>query len=162
MVFWIACSPKDSDMRSVVEEIAIEIKDKGENFDVDMINLKLNSRQRLDEYAKLNRSDNFLKHADRDHLQFISVNDLDNEELLILAAAAYTMIVHKPAAEMVVHKLIYFSAKPQHFDRYDGDDRDIVLKLARLSDSKRRTAGQRLLRLFKRARDTETGQVSPR
>jgi hypothetical protein len=130
--------PIDSAMWSLIEQIAVQIKAEGEKFDVKLISMKLSQQQKHDDFIKSSQTFNFLKHADRDHLQLISVDNIDNDELLIRASAAYKMIMQELTAEMSVHKLMYFSATSQLVDQHDEDDRDIVVKLAELSDSRQK------------------------
>lgn len=148
--------PEGTGFRYKLEEIAAQIKAEGDSFDVGTIRLKASHERKRADYVQINKTYNFLKHADNDDSQLLNLKDVDNDTILVRAIAAYALLMQDNTAEMSVHKLMYFAATSERVDDYDGDDRDLVVALADLSPSKRRKAGQRLLRLFKRwRRDSE-------
>lgn len=117
-------------------------------------------RVRLDrkaDWTRLSAVANFLKHADRDTMSHLSLDKVDNDEILMRAIAAYIMAVGQTpdtllqTPEMSAFHIWWMSRHdPTQLRREHGDEFADVMQ--RLSPSKRRRACLKLVRSFTRWR----------
>ncbi|MGC8476265.1 MAG: hypothetical protein ACP5NP_07915 [Acetobacteraceae bacterium] len=143
--------------------ISEEIK-RGGAVTPDEIQVPLDRRA---EWSRLSATANFLKHADRDTKSHLSLDEVNNDETLIRACAAYAMAVGqtpddlRQTPEMSAFHIWWISLHdPAQLAREYGDK--LADQMQQLSPSKRRRACLRLIRLFTRWRSEAAGGSSIR
>ena len=151
-------SPK---LLDVIAAIANEIKVKG---DAVTPSIRLDRSLRIADWNRLSATANFLKHADKDADTHLSLDKIDNDEILVRAITAYVSIFHQPSDILhgrsdILHQTPAMSAfhiwwmslhEPDRLRQEYGDEFADVFQ--RLSLSRRRRACFRLIRLFNRWR----------
>jgi hypothetical protein len=140
---------KDMKILDHVSIVAKQIRDRIDVVTEDEINLELNEKIKASHWQSMSKVANFLKHADRDTNSSLSLQDLDNERLLLHACAAYAMVSHTSSPEMVIFHL-YWSAASDRREGLDPDSVEIANFMSRLSLSRRRGACRKFIRLCKR------------
>jgi hypothetical protein len=140
----------DEYLKGVVAATAERIRQHGNEADIDAIlprsAMRISNEKRRSHFENLCKSANFLKHADRDHLAAIALDDIDNDILIISASAAYTMLSHDLTAEMAVFYALTCVTKPEQFEATDALLAQMAKALSPLSASRRRRACLRMLK----------------
>jgi hypothetical protein len=144
-------APQLHDMLMAISE---KIKTGGDAVTPDKIRVRMDRRA---EWSRLSATANFLKHADRDTKSHLSLDDVDNDEILMRACAAYAMAVGQTpdnllqTPEMSAFYIWWMSRHdPAQLARENGDEFADLMQ--RLSPSRRRRACLKLIRLFTRWR----------
>lgn len=94
-------------IRKIADQIPITKSSEYEDFTV---HLQLDERRQF--WTEMNRASNFLKHADRDATASLSLDDVDNLKLLIMAFSSYRDLVQgavEPESEGLVLWVYYMS-----------------------------------------------------
>jgi hypothetical protein len=145
--------------------ISEKIKTGEDAVTPDKIRVRMDDMDRKAERGRLSATANFLKHADRDPKSLLSLDDVDNDEILIRACVAYAMAVGQTpdnllqTPEMSAFHIWWMSRHdPAQLARENGDEFADLLQ--RLSPSRRRRACLKLIRLFTRWR-SEGASGSP-
>jgi hypothetical protein len=142
--------------------ISEEIKTGGDAVTPDKIQVRLDRRA---DWSRLSATANFLKHADRDTKSHLSLDDVDNDKILVRACAAYVMAVGQTpdnlleTPEMSAFYIWWMSRHdPAQLARENGDK--FADQMQRLSPSRRRRACLKLIRLYTRWRSEATSGSS--
>ncbi|MGH8569395.1 MAG: hypothetical protein ACREXU_15660 [Gammaproteobacteria bacterium] len=88
-------------------------------------------------WMKRNKAANFLKHADRDPRAHISLDDIDNLELLTQALASYTDLVKDDLGNEGFVLWVYFSVVHETHDDLPKEYREMALRLSQLAPKER-------------------------
>jgi hypothetical protein len=151
-------SPK---LRDLIAAIADEIKAKG---DAITPSIHLDRSLRIADWSRLSAAANFLKHADKDAETHLSLNKINNDEILVRAISAYVSIFRQPSDILhqrpyILHQTPAMSAfHIWWMSRHDPDQlrqeygAEFADVFQRLSPSRRRRACLKLIRLFTRER----------
>jgi len=140
----------DEHLKGVIAATAEVIRQHGGEADIDVIlprsTVRISHEKRRSHLESLCKSANFLKHADRDHLAAIKLDDVDNDLLIVSASAAYTMLSHDMTAEMAVFYALTCVTKPEQFEATDALLAHMVKALSPLSAGRRRRACVRMVK----------------
>ncbi len=140
----------DKYLKGIIPTIAERIRQHGGEVDIDLIlpksAISVSREAKRKRLEQLFNSANFLKHADRDHLAAIALDDVDNDMLIVSASAAYTMLAHDSTAEMTVFYALACVTSPERFEATDALLGHIVETLSPLSATQRRRACLRMVK----------------
>jgi hypothetical protein len=143
----------DEYTQSIVSRIADTIKQHGGDVDIDDIDsiiprasIRTSPSARRSRLEQLWKASNFLKHADRDQHGAISLDDIDNDMMIISASAAYTMVAHDITGEMAVFYALASVTSPERFEVTDSLLKELAKVLVPLSASRRRRACLRMIK----------------
>lgn len=146
-------APQSHDKLMAISE---EIKAGGDAVTPDKIRVHMDHMDRKAEWSRLSATANFLKHADWGPTH-LSLDDMNNDEILIRACVAYVMAVGQTpdnllqTPEMSAFHIWWMSRNDRvQLAREHGDEFADLMQ--RLSPSRRRRACLKLIRLFTRWR----------
>lgn len=153
----LECHPPP--LQRILEAIAKDIKVKGDTLTPDDVRISLTHGDRIADWNRLSTTANFLKHADRDTGAHLSLDKVDNDEILMRAFAAYLMVVGQKRDDYPLRQTPEMSAfhiwwlarhDPAQLRREHGDE--FADAMQQLSPSRRRRGCRKLVRLFSRWR----------
>lgn len=146
-------------LQRMLESIAEDMKVEGRGITPEDIGVSLDLDRRREDWKRLSVTANFLKHADRDAGTHLSLDTVDNDEILMRAIGAYLLVVGqkrdghplRQTPEMSAFHIWWLSRHdPAQLRREYGDD--FADAMQHLSPSRRRRGCLRLIRQFARGR----------
>jgi hypothetical protein len=88
-------------LMAMIEPLIADIREQGDEFDSKRLDVKVSKQQ--EHKLWLSQATTFLKHADRDPNDFLAMDDLDNEKILMATCAAYLELMKNPTPEIVAY-----------------------------------------------------------
>jgi hypothetical protein len=122
-------------LRSALTEIADGIKEGLTIDNIKVINIPNEVKKKR--WSELSKSANFLKHADRDSRSAIVIDDIDNEQLIVLASSAYSMLTRRTTIEMDIFYVLACANSPDRFLKEDGKLGELTTVLSSFPPSRR-------------------------
>jgi hypothetical protein len=113
-------------LMDAIRKIGDDIKGQGDKFDRSTINVLMNKRS--EQRAWPSKAANFLKHADRDSEDFLAINDLNNESILIGASISYLQLMQNATPEMRAY-MAYWSVKNEEEHDLPNDECGLAARL---------------------------------
>ncbi len=137
----------NQEFKTFMLNICEEIRKQGEKVQSLEVAVKLSGAQKHAIWTELSKASNFLKHADRDHEDFLNLESLDNELLIRLAIAAHQFFSTPPTNEMFVFYIYYQASNWENelASQFTSDELQIVEPLVPMTAAERRLACQTLL-----------------
>jgi len=120
----------NSSLKGAFEKIIQCEQEQGNEFDPSHVHIRMKNEER----AWPSRAANFLKHADKVPDDYLNVDSLRNETVLIGACTAYLQIMPMPSPEVIA--FCAFWAAKNDTDVGDGAE-EILLKLKSVEESAR-------------------------
>jgi len=139
---------KGSALIAMIERLIADIRDQGDDFDCERIGVKVSKQ--LEHNLWLTQATNFLKHADRDPNDFLSVNNFDIERILMATCAAYVQLTNQPTPEITAY-FAFWAAKNHELDGLAKEVQKFARKLETESDRRRYKLCIQYIRESKRA-----------
>jgi len=142
-------SLKQLQIFDVVSVVAEDIKVRGDDVTVDDVPLAVSSSTKGSDWQSMSKAAAFLKHADRDPTESLSLQDVDNDRILMRTCSAYAMVSHHPTPEMRVF-YVFWSLRPECRANLKGGDSEIADALEQFTPARRRRACAKLIRVLKK------------
>jgi hypothetical protein len=90
---------ENTEVMVVIKDILADVRAQGEAFDRSRIDIRMNTASELRAWPS--KAANFLKHADRDAEEHLSVDEINNEHVLMGACCAYLELMRTPTPEIM-------------------------------------------------------------
>jgi hypothetical protein len=140
---------QDPQLYPIVIKVAEDIKIHGDKVTPDDVPVRLSESDKKSDWQSMFSVANFLKHADHDTFASLSLDKVDNANLLMRACTAYLLVSHTSTPEMHVF-IIYSWLASEYRTGIEGDGANkLADALEKLSPARRRSACTKLIRSIK-------------
>jgi hypothetical protein len=140
---------EDLGLFDLILPIAQTLHEAGTPDSLDYMSLRIPDNWKIGHWRSMSQAAGYLKHADRNEEQLLSLGDIDNDTLMILACGSYAMATHRPTAEMIVFH-IFWAASRGIREGLEPETAEIADWLSKRSPSRQRSACARFVRLSKK------------
>jgi hypothetical protein len=125
---------KNTGLMTVIENIVDDVRAQGDRFDLNRIGVGMNwaGEQRV----WPSKAANFLKHADRDADEHLTLGDINNENVLMGACAAYLELMATPTPEIMAFSA-FWGSKNDAVTDVGEEARELSEKLKAVKESER-------------------------